>query len=190
MPPWGGHLQLLYMYILVLHMCVWMWACAWMWGHVEGTPRHTHTHSHPPTHRQEPGWLKSLNMQLKLERIKIIQFRLKIWDLCTFLHLFRLGVVCRWGVVPSQIAFFIFGPKTVHVFCSCEPLGKIFLFSHWNVIYHVQTDNQYDFWPPDPIMTLSNCSWNEDKSAKFDFDINFIIEPSIIEKFVMYHLIA
>ena len=61
---------------------------------------------------------------IKLEWIKIIQFCLKIWDLCTFLHLFRLGLVCRWGVVPSQMAFFTFGPKKVHIFCSCEPPGK------------------------------------------------------------------
>ena len=39
-------------------------------------------------------------------------------------------------------------------------------------------------------MTLSNLSGNEDKSAKFDFDINFIIELSTIGEFVMYHLIA
>ena len=63
---------------------------------------------------------------IKLEWIKIIQFCLKIWDLCTFLHLFRLGLVCRWGVVPSQIAFFTFRPKKVHVFCSCELPGKNF----------------------------------------------------------------
>ena len=30
------------------------------------------------------------------------------------------------GVVPSQIAFFTFGPKKVHVFCSCEPPDKNF----------------------------------------------------------------
>ena len=32
--------------------------------------------------------------------------------------------MCRWGVVPSQMAFFTFGPKKVHIFCSCEPPGK------------------------------------------------------------------
>ena len=34
-------------------------------------------------------------------------------------------------------------------------------------------------------MTFSNHSQNEDKSAKFDFDINFIIELSAVKKFVM-----
>ena len=35
-------------------------------------------------------------------------------------------------------------------------------------------------------MTLSNHTQNENKSVKFDFDVNFIIEPSTIEKFVMH----
>ena len=62
---------------------------------------------------------------IKLEQIKIIHFCLKIWDLCMFLHLFRLGLVCRWGVVPPQIAFCTFRPKK-YVFCSCELPGKNF----------------------------------------------------------------
>ena len=63
---------------------------------------------------------------IKLERIKIIQFCLKIWDCYTFLHLFTLGLVCRWGVVQSQIAFYTFRPKKVHVLCSCEPPSENF----------------------------------------------------------------
>ena len=39
-----------------------------------------------------------------------------------------------------------------------------------------------------PFMTLSNHRRNEDKSTNFDFDINFIIEPLSIEKFVMHPL--
>ena len=35
-------------------------------------------------------------------------------------------------------------------------------------------------------MTLLNLTRKEDKSAKFDFDINFIIELSTIEKIVMH----
>ena len=35
-------------------------------------------------------------------------------------------------------------------------------------------------------MTLSNRSQNEDKSVKFDIDVNFIIEPSTVEKFIMH----
>ena len=42
------------------------------------------------------------------------------------------------------------------------------------------------FLPPDSFMTLSNRSQNKEKSAKFDCDVNFIIEPSTIEKFVMH----
>ena len=36
------------------------------------------------------------------------------------------------------------------------------------------------------ILTLSNHNQNKDESAKFDFDINYIIELSTIEKFVMH----
>ena len=39
-------------------------------------------------------------------------------------------------------------------------------------------------------MTLSNCSWNEDKSDIFEFDINFPIESSARKIVLMYHWIA
>ena len=35
-------------------------------------------------------------------------------------------------------------------------------------------------------MTLLNRSRNKDKSAKIDFDVNFIIEASTVEKFVIH----
>ena len=35
-------------------------------------------------------------------------------------------------------------------------------------------------------MTLSNQTRNEDKSEKFDFDINFTIETSTAKNFEMY----
>ena len=35
-------------------------------------------------------------------------------------------------------------------------------------------------------LSPSNSTWNEDKSAKFEFDVNFTIEPSTVEKFEMY----
>ena len=47
-------------------------------------------HLPPPP---EPGRLKSVN----ISEIKIIPFCLKISDLCTFLHSYRLGLMCRWG---------------------------------------------------------------------------------------------
>ena len=121
MPPWRHPFAItIHVYFSVMHVhshvciCMNIEVCG-------GTPRHTHTH--PPT---RGGMAQITKYAIKLERIKIIQFCLKIWDFCTFLHLFRLGLVCRWGVVPSQIAFFTFGPKKVHVFCSCDPLIKMF----------------------------------------------------------------
>ena len=98
------------------------------------------------------------------------------WILFEDLGPLHLGLVCRWGVVPSQKAFFTFGPKKVHVFCSCVPPGKncpVFILEwdrpclEWQSIWFLTSWPNYD---------LSNHSWNEDKSVKFDFNINFIRE--------------
>ena len=84
----GGHLQ--FMYILVLLMCICMCTCAWK-RHDIGRLTHTHyPHTHTPTRARMAQITK-----YAIEWIKITQFCLKIWDLCTFLHLFRLGLVCR-----------------------------------------------------------------------------------------------
>ena len=128
----GSHLQFLYTYILVLHMCMCMCVCVCVHvGTCEGHPQthlptHTHTHTHT-FHQQEPFGLQITKNVIKLKLNEIIQFHLKILDLCTFLHLYRLGLVCRWSSVPSQIEFFTFGPKKVHIFCSSEPPDKILL---------------------------------------------------------------
>ena len=88
-----------YTCIFQCYTCVWMCVCmcACMWGHVGTPPRHTHT----PLHRQELGSPQITKCATKLEGIEIIQFCLKIWDLYTFLHSYRLGLVCRWGDAPS-----------------------------------------------------------------------------------------
>ena len=116
----GGHLQFLYMYIL---------ACT-CGGMLPDT-------THPLPLPQSQGSQITKNV-IKLEQIEIIHFCLKIWDLCTFLHSYRLGFRCRCGRgVPSQIAFFTFGPKKVYIFCSCEPPGKIFL------VFTLESDRPY-----------------------------------------------
>ena len=43
---------------------------------------------------------------------EIIQFCLKICDLRTFLHSYRLGLVCRRGCLITNSIFFTFGPET------------------------------------------------------------------------------
>ena len=55
---------------------------------------------------------------ITFKRIKIIEFRLKIWDPWTLPHTCRLQLMCRWGGVLSQMAF-------LSKKCSSDP-GKIF----------------------------------------------------------------
>ena len=67
-------------------MCVYACVCMHV-GTYGGTLKHTYTHTHPlptPARAGEPQITKNAK---KLEQIKIIQFCLKIWDLCTFLHI-------------------------------------------------------------------------------------------------------
>ena len=116
---------------LCVHACMCMCVCMCM--HACGAP------PYPPTPCPSPelqGSQISKNA-IKLEQIKIIQFHLKIWDLCTFLHSYRLGLICRWGGVPSQIAFFTFGPKKYIFLAPVSSQEKFFQFSHWNLIDHV-----------------------------------------------------
>ena len=77
-----------------------------------------------PTPRAKETQIRRIT--ITLERIEIIQFCLKICDPWTLLHTYRLDLMCRQGDVPSQMALLCFGPKKVHLFCSCEPLIKIF----------------------------------------------------------------
>ena len=93
-------------YIFQCYVC----ACVCVWGGHVGAPSDTPTPTHTYTCK---CWGPQITKNaIKLEQIEIIQFCLKIWNLCTFLHLYRLGLVCRWEGVPSQIAFFTFRPKT------------------------------------------------------------------------------
>ena len=46
-----------------------------------------------PTRARGPQITKNA---IKLEQIEIILFCSKIWNLCTFLHSYRIGLVCRW----------------------------------------------------------------------------------------------
>ena len=61
-----------------MHACV----CARMWGVPPLNP--TPTPTHPPTH---PGGTPQISKNaIRLERIKIFQFRLKIWNLWRIPH--------------------------------------------------------------------------------------------------------
>ena len=104
---------------------------------------------HPPA---LPSWSRrspNLKNSIKCERIEIFEFCLKICDPWALLHTYRLGLMCTWGGVPSEMAFLCFEPKKVHVFHSCQRTvnhGKI-----WNVpldalICPLQITNRH--WTP------------------------------------------
>ena len=81
---------------------------------------------HPPA---PPPWSwrsPKCKNSIKHERIKIIEFCLKIYDPWNLLHTYRLGLMCRQGAVPSQMALLCFEPKKVHRFCSCDSIGNNF----------------------------------------------------------------
>ena len=85
-------------------------------------PRHP-----PPTCPYPPGAEETqiTRITITLERIKIIQFCLKIWDPWTLLHTYRLGLMCSWGVSYPKWHFYVFDPKK----CSCgPPIKKISFF--------------------------------------------------------------
>ena len=65
-----------------------------------------------------------------LERIKIIQFCLKICDPWTLLHTYRLGLMCRWGGVLFQMALLCFWPKKVLLWPSNKKISHFCTGSH------------------------------------------------------------
>ena len=80
------------------------------------------TPPHPPALPPRAEETQIRRITITLERIKIIQFCLKIWDRWTLLHTYRLGLMCRLGGVLSQMALLCFWPKK----CSCDPPIKKF----------------------------------------------------------------
>ena len=117
------------------------------------------------------------------------------WDISILFEDFRFLHPCapiqvtfgvQVGGCPITNSIFYFWAKNVHIFCTCEPPIKNF------PVFTLESDIPCLDWQliccltSDPFTTLSNYSRNEDKSAKFDLDINFITEPSTIEKFVMH----
>ena len=86
-------------------------------------PEHSWTHidyswspwtsSHPPAPPPRAKETKIRRIAITLEWIEIIQFCLKIWDPWTLLHTYRLGLMCRWGSVLSQMALLCYWPKKV-----------------------------------------------------------------------------
>ena len=92
--------------------------------HVYFSVRHVHMHMHhstpdtptsTSTHTPTRASAQIIKCLIKLEQIKIIQFCLKIWDLCTFLDLCRLGLVCIWGCPITNSIFYFWAQKSTCV---------------------------------------------------------------------------
>ena len=127
--PYGGsHLHKIIMFIHVCtctHMHACMCTCTHAWS-IPQTSWQSPTPIHPTPPFQRGGPPKSLKNSIALEQINILQFRFNILDLWILVHSYRLHLVCTWGSVLSQIPYFTFGPKNVHIFCSCGPSAKNF----------------------------------------------------------------
>ena len=88
---------------------------------------------HPPAPPPRAKDTQIRRITITLERIKIIQFCLKICDPWTLLHTYRLGLMCRWGMSYHKWHFYVFDPKK----CSCDPPIKKFSILHWIPLDHI-----------------------------------------------------
>ena len=142
----------------------------WGWGGVTGT-----TWGWRGPHRDN----KITKNAITFEWIKIIEFRLKIWDPWAFPHTCRLQLMCKWGGVLSQMAF-------LSKKCSGDPrkyffpvfaLDPIRPYLDWALRGFLTS------WPIcDPLK--SQLKWKQ--SAKFDLNVNFYTQPLTVEKFWMH----
>ena len=114
--PYGSsHLHEIIMFIHVCMCarvcCACMCTCA---GHPLKHPDRVpspSTHSHPPN----GGTPEISQKSIKIELIKIFEFHLKILDLWTLVHSYRLHLVCRWGGCPiTNSIFYFWAQKCTH----------------------------------------------------------------------------
>ena len=141
----------------------------------------------PPTCPAPWSWRSpNLKNAIKHERIEIIEFRLKICDPRALLHTYRLGLMCRWGGVSSQMALLCFEPKKLHVFHSCDSLDKKFLVFaldptgpclDWQLSRFLTSQPIYDPFKFDLKWRPKWKIWLKSQFAK---------EPSTVEIFEMY----
>ena len=141
---------------------------------------------HPPT---PPPWShrsRNLKNSVKREWIEIIEFRLKICDPWALLHIYRLGLMCRWRGVPSQMALLCFEPKKVHVFHHYDSLDKKF-----NVFALDPTKSCLD-WQLSRFLTSQSINnpfkfdWKWRPTWKIWLKSQFAKESSAVEIFEMY----
>ena len=93
--PYGSsHLHEITMFI---HVCTCVHACVCMCMHAWDTPKHPDRVPTPSTHPPQGGPEIS-QKSIKIERIEIFEFCLKILDLWRLVHSYRLHLVCSWEV--------------------------------------------------------------------------------------------
>ena len=128
----------------------------WAWWHTRHT--HTHTHLHPHTHKSQ--WAQITKCLIKLEQIKIIQFCLKIWDLCTFLDLCRLGLVCIWGCPITNSIFYFWAQKSTCVMAvdSLSPETSMILVNNYRL--NLNTGEWFWLSVQRKTMAASRCQQN------------------------------
>ena len=146
------------------HVRVCMCSCICAWGTPPNTLTESHLHPPTPTPQGVDPWNQSkVNENLTNRDISIL-----FEDFGSLVHSYWLHLVCRWGSVLSQIALFTFRPKNVHILLLLWAQFKNFPVFTLESDRPYWIDNQYDFWPPNPFMTLSNSTWNEDQRAKLN----------------------
>ena len=138
---------------------------------------------HPPV---PPPWSRrrqNLKNAIKRERIEIIEFCLEICDSWALLHTYRLGLICRWRGVPSQMALLCFEPKKVHVFHSCNSLDKKFLVFALDPTRPCLDWQLSRFLTSQPIYEPFKFDLKWRPKCKIWLKSQFAKEPSTIEKF-------
>ena len=102
--------------IEIIRFCLRFFTSEHSWTHID----YSWSPQTPPTHLPHPPRAEETQIgriTITLEQIEIIQFCLKICDPWTFLHTYRLGLMCRWGVSYPKWHFYVFDAKK----CSCDP---------------------------------------------------------------------
>ena len=142
---------------------------------------------HPPA---PPSWSRrspNLKNSIKCEWIKIFEFCLQICDPWALVHTYRLGLMYRWGGVPSQKALLCFEPKKVHVYCSCDSVDKKFPIFALDSTRPCLDWHLRGFLTSQPIYNLFKFDLKWRPKCKIWPKCQFVKEPSTMEIFKMYY---
>ena len=129
---------------------------------------------HPPAPPPRAEETQIRRITITLERIKILQFCLKICDPWTLLHTYRLGLMCRWGVSYPKWHFYVLDPKK----CSCDPPIKKFpIFALYSIRPYLDWALR-GFLTSHPIYDPFKFGLKWRPKCKIELKCQFAIEPS------------